>query len=141
MKKAVIFLSLFSGHWFLDSTPLLILYCCLGILLAVWTNSERFLMLTLLASELAIGIIFILFQWNYGQLQFLSDNMQMPFIVVAGVPIIINLISAFLVTLTSLYVTRLLLSIIYGRWMTNNHRVKVKTKAKISQAESDLSAV
>jgi hypothetical protein len=140
MKKIVIFLSLLGGHLLLGSILLLFLYCCLGVLLAVWQRREKLLLLMLILSEVVIGIGLMLFKWNNGQLKDLSDNMQLSFGIVAGVQILINLVSALLVTFSSYYVTRLILSFRAGRKKIKAH-LQVAMQTKVYETGKDLSTV
>jgi len=106
LKTAVVFTCLLAGHLLLAPWLMMGIYCLLGIWLAVGKGQLHRPLLTVILCELALGILFWLFDWKL-QLSVLADNMHVTPFALAGITIAVNLITAFLVTGSCYYGTRL----------------------------------
>jgi hypothetical protein len=106
-KTAAVFTGLLVSHLFLTPWLMIGIYCLLGVLLAVNKGLLRRPLLIVLLSELALGVLFWLFDWK-SQVSVLSDNMHVASIALVGITVVVNMITAFLVTGSCYYVARLL---------------------------------
>lgn len=106
-------------HTFLNGAYLILAWTLTGLALALIRWKYRFLFLYIILAEILIGIYYFGFRWNgSGQLDNIAHNISCSVWALAAVIIFLNMITTFLMILSSFLLTKLFRDKIFKKYLS-----------------------